>query len=292
MNPNFKVSIIIPSYNGGKFIGKAIRSALVQTHENIEVIVVDDGSTDGTKDIVSHYPGVIYHFQENSGVSIARNTGAWISTGDYLLFLDADDWLFSAAAEIHLNYFLKNPDLAMVSGCHMKMDSNKNEIYSKQYEVSKHNYLHMLKSNYIGPPAAAMFKKDIFLNYKFNEELKYCEDYELYLRVSKFEKTFHHRELIAAYFIHPTSVSASRDIVMMENSLRILKSILGINPSKEEKEAYKLGVKNWKVMYTNKIYRDKFGNKHDDNMSEQKLFLLRHNPRLFLKYMASLIIGK
>lgn len=287
-----KVSIIIPSYNGGKYISKAIRSALNQTYGNIEIIVIDDGSTDNTKETVAQFPSVIYHFQKNKGVSNARNLGASISTGDYLIFLDADDWLFSQAVEIHLKYFSEQPYLAMVSGCHFKMVSGKNEIIYKTYEVRKDNYLEMLKSNYIGALLAVMFKKEIFLKYKFNESLRYSEDYDIYLRLAKYEKVMHHSEFVAAYFIHKESVSATQDMLMMKNSLHILKDIIGDNPTKKELTAYKIGVEKWKDMYINKLYWEKFRDKNQKKNLEDIKFLLVYKPQLFFRYLVNKVLGK
>jgi glycosyltransferase involved in cell wall biosynthesis len=89
------VSIIIPCYNYAEYLGEAVESALAQTHRPIEVLVIDDGSTDGTGRISASYAprGVRYHRQENAGLSAARNAGARLCRGAYLVFLDADDVL-------------------------------------------------------------------------------------------------------------------------------------------------------------------------------------------------------
>lgn len=89
------VSVVIPSYECGKYIGGALRSVREQEYPNTEVIVVDDGSSDDTKQVVAVCdPRVIYVRQERSGPASARNTGILASRGDYIAFLDADDeWL-------------------------------------------------------------------------------------------------------------------------------------------------------------------------------------------------------
>jgi glycosyltransferase involved in cell wall biosynthesis len=89
-----KVSIIIPCYNYGKFLDTAINSALSQTYPNIEVVVIDDGSTDNTLDVVKKYEGRIKFInQSNKGVSSSRNNGIDNSIGEWILPLDADDWI-------------------------------------------------------------------------------------------------------------------------------------------------------------------------------------------------------
>jgi glycosyltransferase involved in cell wall biosynthesis len=88
-------TIVIPSYNRGHIVGRAIESVLNQSYSDFEIIVVDDGSTDNTKEVVCQYMDsrINYFFQENSGVSVARNTGSKLAKGDYLVFLDSDDYV-------------------------------------------------------------------------------------------------------------------------------------------------------------------------------------------------------
>lgn len=96
-----KVSVVIPTYNHARYLGEAIESVLGQTFKNVEVIVVDDGSTDGTEALVAerYAEAVVYVRQENRGLPSARNTGLARSTGEYLVFLDADDSLTPGCLE-------------------------------------------------------------------------------------------------------------------------------------------------------------------------------------------------
>ena len=87
-----KVSVVIPTYNNAHYIRAALDSVLGQSMRDYEVIVVDDGSTDGTREVIEAYgPGVRYHWQENGGLAVARNTGLQLATGEMLTYLDADD---------------------------------------------------------------------------------------------------------------------------------------------------------------------------------------------------------
>jgi glycosyltransferase involved in cell wall biosynthesis len=85
------ISVVVPAYNAGKYLKQCIENLLFQTYKNLEIIVVDDGSTDDTAQIVRQYPAVNYFYQPNSGVSAARNKGIDIATGEYIHFMDADD---------------------------------------------------------------------------------------------------------------------------------------------------------------------------------------------------------
>ena len=109
------VTIVIPTYNRGQVIQGAINSSLDQTHPEIEIIVVDDGSTDDTEKIIasliSRAPGreLRYLKQENAGASAARNTGMLAAKGDFIQFLDSDDFLFSEKIEKQLSALLLGP---------------------------------------------------------------------------------------------------------------------------------------------------------------------------------------
>lgn len=108
------VSIIIPAYNAGHYLPTALQSCLDQTYPHLEIIVVDDGSTDQTRAMVAQYPQVKYLYQPNSGVTAARNTGIQHSTGDFLQFLDADDRLLPTKIERCMAVFEQHPDTGLV----------------------------------------------------------------------------------------------------------------------------------------------------------------------------------
>jgi glycosyltransferase involved in cell wall biosynthesis len=108
---NPKVSVIIPVYNGEKFIKDSINSVLNQEYDNWECIVVDDGSTDGTASIIKEYEQIIYLHQGNAGVAAARNLGIKKASGEYLAFLDADDVWSANKLLIQINYMEANPDV-------------------------------------------------------------------------------------------------------------------------------------------------------------------------------------
>ena len=103
------VSVVIPAYNSGDFLPIAIESVIAQTHLAVEIIVVDDGSTDDTKVVCANYLAVKYIYQPNQGAASARNTGISASRGDYLIFLDSDDYLFPEAIEIGIDCLNANP---------------------------------------------------------------------------------------------------------------------------------------------------------------------------------------
>lgn len=110
------VSVVIPCYNYGRFIGETIQSVLNQTHRNLEVMVVDDGSTDNTKEAVSSLKDarICYSHQQNSGVSDARKKGIERSRGEYIAFLDADDLWLPEKLEKQLKLFDNEPEVGLI----------------------------------------------------------------------------------------------------------------------------------------------------------------------------------
>ena len=110
------VTVVIPCYNQAHFLGEAIGSVLNQSYRNFEIIVVDDGSTDNTSEVASHYEEVRLVRQENRGLAGARNRGLGEANGEFLVFLDADDRLLPGALEAGLGRFEANPECAFVSG--------------------------------------------------------------------------------------------------------------------------------------------------------------------------------
>lgn len=111
------VSCVIPAWNAERFIEDAIRSVLEQTHDSVEVIVVDDGSTDGTAEVVQSFGELVrYVAQENAGPAAARNRGVAEATGAFLSFLDADDLWVADKLEKQLARFRARPDLSYSVG--------------------------------------------------------------------------------------------------------------------------------------------------------------------------------
>lgn len=128
------VSIIIPAYNVEKYIEKCLKSILEQTYKNIEVIVVDDGSTDKTAQLIDSISKQDDRIQvihkENSGVSAARNSGIEISTGDYLVFVDGDDYLAEDYVEYMLSLVEKTgSDFCLSKCCYTRKDEKQTENY-------------------------------------------------------------------------------------------------------------------------------------------------------------------
>ncbi|WP_025742443.1 glycosyltransferase family A protein [Aquimarina pacifica] len=109
-----KISVIIPAYNAANFIKESIDSILAQTYPIAEIIVVDDGSTDATKDIIQQFDNIQYIYQKNQGTAVALNTGIKASKGDFFALLDHDDLWHKSKIEKQIQCFINEPSLDLV----------------------------------------------------------------------------------------------------------------------------------------------------------------------------------
>ena len=113
---HYLVSIIMPAYNGEKFIDQAINSVIDQTYDNWELIVIDDGSQDGTKEIVQNYkdPRIRYFYQYNQGQAAALNKGLDLARGEFITTLDVDDWYTPTSLEDRIEFLISYPQFGAV----------------------------------------------------------------------------------------------------------------------------------------------------------------------------------
>lgn len=253
MSTQALVSVIIPCYNHARFLAESVDSVKQQTYTNVEIIVVDDGSTDDTKAVSESLPGIRYIYQSNQGLSLARNTGFKNSKGDYLVFLDADDILYPDAIRINLEYLQQNSAWAFVSGWHDKVDEWKYPVEKDELSVIQDNhYIHFLQGNYIGMHAAVMYTRWALNEFNFDTSLKACEDYDLYLRITRKYPVGCHDKNMAAYRIHGTNMSASIPF-MLKSALHVLKSQKVYLKNQQEEQAWNNGQSIWIDYYTGKL---------------------------------------
>lgn len=251
------VSVIIPCFNHGRYLGDAIESALKQSYRRLEIIVVDDGSTDDSSQIARKYSDVRLINQENCGLSQARNAGLEASRGDYLVFLDADDRLLPGAVEAGSNCLDCRPDCAFVYGYYRLMKPDGVAMSSSQGRCPKEEpFLDMLRSNYIGMHATVMYRRTVFDSVEwFDTSITACEDYDLYLRITRNFPIYCHGKLVAEYRQHGSNMSCDAGL-MLKTSLRALGSQRKyIRGNRQAQTAYKAGMKNWQEYYGKKLLK-------------------------------------
>ena len=283
------VSVIIPCYNQGQYLAEAIRSALRQRWTSIEIIVVDDGSTDHTRSVALSFPDVRYYYQPNAGLAAARNNGIAHCRGLYLVFLDADDILYPDAVEVNVQWLMQHPECAFVSGGHDKVDEWLSPLPEQEETepVSADHYLALLRGNYIGMHAAVMYRADVLLEWQFDETLSACEDYDLYLRIARARAVGCHGHKMAAYRKHGSNMS-SRHAWMLRQVLFVLKRQRTALRSAEERAAWRDGIAIWRRYYAGELLRKIVHDvKKDSRLPGMAdcILLLRETPRAFARYL-------
>ncbi len=277
------VSVVIPCYNHGRYLPAAIESVLNQTYAPVEIIVVDDGSTDNTKEVAHRYPNVKYTWQKNRGLSASRNTGIKNATGEYITFLDADDWLHPDALINNLKYLQQDYKLAFVSGAYDEILELKNYVRECRNEISANHYLQLLRSNYIGMISTVLYRSWVFEEFLFDETLNACEDYDLYLRITRKYPVLHHTEKIAAYRKHGTNMSQTFPI-MLSSALKALEQQRSKLQTRIEFRTYKKGRKFWKNHYAQKVYERARNSRAGFSFSDL-FFVLKNRPLLFFRFL-------
>ena len=183
-----KASVIIPVYNGSAYVGTAIRSVLAQTEPDLELIVVDDGSTDGTPDVVRQFddPRLRLLEQTNAGPSAARNLGIAESRGDWVGFLDADDSWRPEKLEAHLRRASERPAAGLTYSSVVVVDEQGALVEALKADLEGDVLESLLFGNVIwGGGSSAILRRDVFDRVGgFDPKIKYGEDWEMWLRVA------------------------------------------------------------------------------------------------------------
>ncbi|MGD9335327.1 MAG: glycosyltransferase [Desulfobacterales bacterium] len=180
------ISVIIPTYNRGWIIKEAIDSVMAQNYRDFELIIVDDGSTDNTSDILNSYHGDILVFrQENRGVSAARNRGIVEASGRFIAFLDSDDLWLPQKLFRQVEFFNKNPDAEI---CQTEETWIRNGVRVNPKRKHKKPCGMIFEPSLalcLISPSAVMIRRSLFEKVGgFDETLPACEDYDLWLRIS------------------------------------------------------------------------------------------------------------
>ena len=245
------VSIVIPCYEQAHFLPDAIEGALAQTHRKTEVVVVDDGSPDNTAEVVARYPEVRCVRQENRGVAEARNAGLRASSGEYVLFVDADDRLTQNAVEAHLRCFAEHPEAGFVVGDIDQISSDGSYLRSPRWqELATNQYEQLLKVDHVANTIAVMFRRSVFETVGgFDGSYSPTEDYEILLRVARVFAGAQHHSVVAQYRRHDSNTSR-KGALMLRRMYRVMQAQLPfVNGNPALKAAHKRGENQWRDFY-------------------------------------------
>jgi glycosyltransferase involved in cell wall biosynthesis len=185
------ISVIIPTYNHGLFIEEAIQSVFLQTYQHLEIIVIDDGSTDNTREILGKFGKEInYIFQDNKGPSSARNHGLSVAKGKFIAFLDSDDVWMPEKLELQFNAIQEENSIGLVGcgGYDIDFSGRIEKVWIPKNYPSHIEFVQELsiRNTFAGSSSGAFAKKECFDRAGFfNERLRFGEDWDMWLRIAK-----------------------------------------------------------------------------------------------------------
>ena len=208
------VSAVIPVYNGSNYLREAIDSVLNQTYPNIEILVIDDGSTDNTWDIIQSYGDKVRGFRkENGGVSSALNMGIKNMRGEWFAWLSHDDLWLPENIERKIEFILKNPGGGIYYGGYSYINPKHENLYGSNgcWYPRGEDLQKMLRSgNYIHGITALVHRKCFQKVGLFDEHLRCTQDYEMWFRIAKEYSTYLLPTRLAQTRIHPEQVGNIR----------------------------------------------------------------------------------
>lgn len=290
------ISIIIPAYNSEKYIEKCIMSCINQDlpHESYEIIIVDDGSTDNTKEVIlrlqKKYESIKYYYQKNSAQGAARNNGLSKASGKYIWFVDSDDWIEENCLSLILNKLENNSLIGVLVG-HATQYPDHTDIW---YNIDENIILsakEILKGNkYFISPTYAIWNRRYFIeNNLFFKERIFHEDTELYPRL------FYNDVRIGAiskicYYVYPNPLSTTRRVNPKRayDMINVVKYINVFKDDKIKEKDIKISLTDYIAMNLNVILYNTF--KMDEDGQKKICKQLFDNKYLFRNLIFSRII--
>lgn len=246
-----KVSVIIPCFNGEKYLKAAIESVLSQSVKAHEIIVVDDGSIDSTREIATSFKEVVYLFHSNEGVSFSRNRGLLECSGEYVIFLDADDELPEERIKNDCDLLDNDSDLGYVFGWFDVIDENGRPLsWLKNEDIIDAGYHSILAGSGTVSPGAVTFRtKNLqVMDEVFNTQITAAEDLDLYLRFSRMFSIYCHNRIALKYRKHQSNSSSANGATKTLSSIlqQLNKQKMYILGNAYLMSELRTGIKHWK----------------------------------------------
>ncbi len=233
MQPTPLVSIVMPNFNHAPYLGTAIASVLTQSYANVELIVVDDGSTDESRAVAARYGNRIrYIWQENRGLSAARNTGIRAATGEYIGLLDADDLYEPACLATLIATLQANPEADGIYCGYQFVDQQNQplpQIEARQIPAEQ-LYETLLDGNFFVPESMLVHQRCYASAGAFDETLRACEDWDMWLRITRQHMIIGTDAVLTRHRVLAGSMS-SNPTRMINNRMAVLKKHLGAEPA-------------------------------------------------------------
>lgn len=236
-----RVSVVIPIYNVEKYLERCLNSLIQQTYPDFELICVDDGSTDLSHSILNNYKNnskVKIITQENQGLSAARNTGLKYVTGDFITFIDSDDWVNKDYLKVMMDIQNKeNSDIVCVDYMRTENTFDQNNINDNiKYNIVNENVADVLFSGRVSNFACGkLFRSSLILNYEsfFPVGEKYEDIGSMYKAFDKARNVAYTNEKLYYYYVNPTSITSTKNLEDVEDKIHHIHNIINYKFSQE-----------------------------------------------------------
>lgn len=245
---NHRVSVIIPAYNQARFVSEAIESALAQTYSSYEVIVVNDGSTDNTAEILAAFaadPRVRIVHRSNGGVASARNAGAAMASGTLLAFLDADDIWLPQKLEMQVARFVQNPSLGLVHCGVTEIDDTGAALRERTDGLEGNVALDLVlfeRPVILGGGSGAMIPSNVFTEIgRFDERMSTSADWDLFFRIASRYRVGFVPETLLRYRIHGANMHGNIRAMRHDMLLGFDKAFATRGPELQRRRRYAYG---------------------------------------------------
>ena len=228
-----KVSVLLPTYNGGKFITKAIESVLKQSFNDLELIVIDDGSSDYTSKIVeefAHKDGriVFVRNKENLGIQKTLNKGLGIAKGEYIARVDDDDeWVDKNKLSEQVTFLDENPDYVLVGTGVIMVDENRNELFRFLQPSTDKLIRNRILFKSCFTHSSVLFRKESIMNlggYSEDEKHRHVEDYYLWLRLGNVGKLYNLPTYGIKFMLRGEAISARHKKEQFKKNIGLVKT--------------------------------------------------------------------
>lgn len=252
------VSVVVPCFNQAHFLADAISSVRDQDDARTEILVVDDASSDAPEAVVARFPGVTLLRQErNLGLAGARNAGLQVAKGEFVVFLDADDWLLPGAIAAGIASLARDASAGFSFGGYRCVRADGSLMWEQRPTPDDNLYGSLLTRNVVEMIATVMFRRGAILEVgSLDASLRACEDYDLLLRISRVRPALQHAAIVACYRRHGLNLSRN-NALMLRTSVRALsKQRANVIHTPELLVRYEEGQRFWRTWYGSRLFTE------------------------------------
>jgi glycosyltransferase involved in cell wall biosynthesis len=293
MHPSATVSVIIPCFDQGAFVAEAIASARAQDPVSVEVVAVDDGSTDATARVLDQHRGVRVVRRQRVGVSAARNAGLQASTGAFVAFLDADDRLLPGALATNLQLLAAEPACAFAAGHHRRIDERGAALPGPPPRACAGDaYAQLLGGNFVHTAAVLYRRAPLEAAGGFDPRLDVCEDWDLYLRLARAHAVRVHERVVSEYRRHGAQTTARAPERLLAAGLALLRAQRPRLRGDAEHAAWRAGLRQWRDHYVDELVLAACADlraRHWRRAAARTVLLARHAPTSVRRVVQALV---